>query len=240
MTILAAKIVGGGSLLAFAVFLVLGPLGPVELGGGLVGALAIDAALSVLFFGQHSGMVRRSFRERLEQLVPRPYHGAVYAVASGAALITLLVLWQPTDLVLLSVGPPWRWLLHGLVVAAFGGFAWGLEALGSFDGLGVRPVRAHLSDRPLDEPRLEIRGPYRWCRHPLYAAVLVMIWSSPDLTADRLLFNALWTAWIAGATILEERDLVAVFGDDYRAYQHTVPMLLPLPRWGRRSGDSSA
>ena len=28
----------------------------------------------------------------------------------------------------------------------------------------------------------------------------------------------------------EERDLVRVFGDDYRRYQAAVPMLIPLPR----------
>jgi protein-S-isoprenylcysteine O-methyltransferase Ste14 len=54
-----------------------------------------------------------------------------------------------------------------------------------------------------------------------------MIWSCPDLTADRLLFNVLWTAWIITATFLEERDLVELFGEDYRMYQRLIPMLLP-------------
>ena len=54
-----------------------------------------------------------------------------------------------------------------------------------------------------------------------------MIWSYPDLTADRLLFDALWTTWIVVGTLLEERDLVASFGDAYREYQRKVPMLVP-------------
>jgi protein-S-isoprenylcysteine O-methyltransferase Ste14 len=57
--------------------------------------------------------------------------------------------------------------------------------------------------------------------------VLVLIWASPELTADRLLFNVLWTAWIVVGTILEETDLVADFGDVYRDYQRKVPMLIP-------------
>jgi protein-S-isoprenylcysteine O-methyltransferase Ste14 len=28
----------------------------------------------------------------------------------------------------------------------------------------------------------------------------------------------------------EERDLLRVFGDEYRSYQAAVPMLIPLPR----------
>ncbi|MCE5274564.1 MAG: hypothetical protein LLG43_05445 [Deltaproteobacteria bacterium] len=58
--------------------------------------------------------------------------------------------------------------------------------------------------------------------------MLVMIRSCPDLTADRLLFDVLWSAWIFGATRLEEHDLVRDFGNQYREYQARVPMLIPL------------
>ena len=234
VTILAAKLLGVGSLLAFGLFLLVGPGRPVELGSGVAGALTVDAGLSLLFFLQHSGMVRRSFRARLERRLPLPYHGTVYTIASAVVLVLLLVLWQPTGVVLAGVGPPWSWLLRGFFVLAVAVFVWGLDSLGSFDGLGVRPLKAHLRGRELARQRLEIVGPYRWVRHPLYTAVLVMIWSSPELTADRLLFNVLWTVWVVVAAHLEERDLVADFGDAYRAYQRAVPMLVPVP-W-RRSG----
>jgi protein-S-isoprenylcysteine O-methyltransferase Ste14 len=61
----------------------------------------------------------------------------------------------------------------------------------------------------------------------MYLVVLLMIWSYPVLTTDRLLFNVLWTTWIVIGTVLEERDLTADFGNDYREYQRNVPMLLP-------------
>jgi len=61
----------------------------------------------------------------------------------------------------------------------------------------------------------------------LYFVVLLMIWSYPVLTVDRLLFNMLWTVWIVIGAVLEERDLTADFGNDYREYQRDAPMLLP-------------
>ena len=76
-------------------------------------------------------------------------------------------------------------------------------------------------------PVLVVQGAYRWVRHPLYFVALLMIWSYPVLTVDRLLFNMLWTAWIVVGAVLEERDLTADFGNDYRKYQRNVPMLLP-------------
>jgi protein-S-isoprenylcysteine O-methyltransferase Ste14 len=55
-----------------------------------------------------------------------------------------------------------------------------------------------------------------------------MIWSFPDLTSDRLLFNLLWTAWIVIGTLLEEKDLVNIHGKLYQDYQQRVPMLIPF------------
>lgn len=42
-----------------------------------------------------------------------------------------------------------------------------------------------------------------------------------------LLRNMLWTLWITLGSYLEEKDLVAEFGESYRHYQNTVPMLVP-------------
>jgi protein-S-isoprenylcysteine O-methyltransferase Ste14 len=46
-----------------------------------------------------------------------------------------------------------------------------------------------------------------------------MLWSQPAPTSDRLLLNLLWSGWICVGTTLEERDLVAEFGEVYRQYQ---------------------
>ena len=54
-----------------------------------------------------------------------------------------------------------------------------------------------------------------------------MIWSKPDLTLDRLLFNLVFTIWVVIAILFEERDLVSTYGDSYRAYQRKIPMLIP-------------
>ena len=107
------------------------------------------------------------------------------------------------------------------------GFLWGGLALGSFDALGIAPVLAFLFDRKRPARPLVIRGPYRWVRHPLYFFTLVMIWSCPYMTADRLLFNLFLTSWIVLGAVMEEKDLVAQFGDAYRRYQNAVPMLIP-------------
>ncbi len=45
------------------------------------------------------------------------------------------------------------------------------------------------------------------------------------------MYNLLWTGWIVVGTLLEERDLVHTYGDEYRDYQARVPMLFPYKPW---------
>jgi protein-S-isoprenylcysteine O-methyltransferase Ste14 len=67
---------------------------------------------------------------------------------------------------------------------------------------------------------------------------LIAFWSTPDMSQGRLLFAVMTTGYILIAVkFLEERDLVAQFGDTYRDYQRDVPMLLP---WRSARGRSPA
>lgn len=221
-----APVVGGGGLL----LLVAWPRGFVDLGLGGAANLAWDAVLSFAFFLQHSVMVRRPIKARMARHVPARQIAAIYAVASGLALGLVVVLWQPTEARVATVQGPARWL--GIVPAmlALAALAWTVASLEGFDLFGDRALRRHLRGRPERPAALTIRGPYRWVRHPLYLFTLVLIWSNLDLTADQVLFDVLWTAWILVGTLLEERDLVAELGEPYRDYQRRVPMLLPWRR----------
>ena len=218
-----ARLLGGGSLL----LLLVGGVGLVRLQLPDGAALAWDAGLSLAFFVQHSLMVRRSVKARMARHLPARYLGAVYAMASGIVLAAVALLWQRTGGRILLVEGPARWLLHLVDGLALAGFAWGVVSLRHFDPFGVRPIRLHALGRTEPPSVLTVRGPYRWVRHPLYLVVLVLLWASPVVTADRLLLDVLWTAWIVAGTILEERDLLAEFGAPYHDYQRRVPMLVP-------------
>jgi protein-S-isoprenylcysteine O-methyltransferase Ste14 len=220
---------GAGSIVAFAGWPV-GTLAIVRLRWPEALVLSWDAALSMLFFLQHSGMVRRSVKTRLVALVGPAYQPAIYAIASGIALVVVVLLWQPSSIRLYNLTGLGRRVVQGFSFAAIGLFVWGFVSLRAADPLGLGGLVGHLRSRPATPCAFAVRGAYRLVRHPLYLAVIVAVWSCPDVAADRLLFDVLWTAWIVGGTVLEEADLIAELGETYRTYRRRVPMLIPWPK----------
>ena len=219
-------LLGGGSLVVFTVFLYAGSFCLTDLGLSQKHNLWLDTCLSLLFFIQHSGMVRTPFRRWLTRFISEEFSGAVYAIASGAVLTAVIVFWQEGAPVFSATGVV-RWSLRALFCLSILGFIWGGTSLKSFDPCGIRPILDRLRGRIPGKMPFSARGAYLLVRHPLYLFSILMIWSCPDLTTDRLLFNILWTVWIVIGAFLEERDLIAEFGDTYREYRKRVPMLIP-------------
>jgi len=230
LTAAAACLLGGGSLLAYTLFLFFGPVPLLSLELGPGRSLLFDAGLSLLFFAQHSGMVRSSFRQRLARLIPEEFHAALYAITSGIALLLVVLCWQEGAALFIVQQGFLRWLLRAFFCLALLGSLWGVLSLESLDPCGIRPLLGRIGGEKAGPISLTVKGPYRLVRHPLYLFSIVMLWSFPDLTTDRLLFNLLWTGWIIVGAFLEERDLLAVFGASYREYRRRVPMLIPRVR----------
>lgn len=195
------------------------------------------------FFVQHSTMVRRRFRRFLAKFIPSEYHGSIYTIASAIVLIISTVFWQTSNngvILLPSNNTVIPFAMHGIFILAMLGNNWATRSLkGSVDICGTRPLLRkiyntstntknpqegqHTETKPLNLTK----GPYRYVRHPNYFFCLAMIWSCPKLTLDRLLYNVLWTSYVIAGTILEERDLIVHFGEPYKEYQRSVPMLIP-------------
>ena len=232
LIISSSLLIGAGSGLLFLGMLFFGPPRVIRMGLSSEQALLLDAALSCIFFMQHSVMIRRSVRRRLSKLVPDYSYGAFYSITSGIPLAALVLFWQEIPQTIASADGAAYWLLYVPAILALAGFYWGVRSLGGFDMLGIRQVRRHMKNIIPKQVPITVRGPYRWVRHPLYFFMLLMIWFNPVLTPDRLLFDVLWTVWIMFGSMLEERDLEEDFGGSYRAYRSKVPMLIPwkIPR----------
>ena len=139
----------------------------------------------------------------------------------------MILLWQKSSEKIYAAEGLTYWMLRALFFISLVGFYWGITSLRSFDPFGVNEIKRKIYNKFQKPMPLSVNGAYKFMRHPLYFFLLIMIWASPELTSDRLVFNILWSAWIFVGAMFEERDLLSEFGDQYREYQKKVPMIIP-------------
>ncbi len=108
---------------------------------------------------------------------------------------------------------------------------------GSF--LGIRQIRERDWSKAITlSGKLNTSGILGITRHPWYLGGMLLIWARP-LDISALLVNAILTAYLIVGSFLEEKKLAREFGEQYRAYQRQVSMLIPYKWLASRIGSRS-
>jgi protein-S-isoprenylcysteine O-methyltransferase Ste14 len=191
-------------------------------------ALGINTLLVAVFGIQHSVMARPAFKKWWTQFVPQPIERSTYVLASCLVMALLLWQWQPMGGVVWNVQSfAGRAVLHGLFALGWLMVPAVSLLINHFDLFGTRQVWLHLHGQ--EHQDLPFRTPmiYRYVRHPLYVGWLIAFWATPTMTVAHLVFAILMSAYIFVAIPLEERDLIAHFGDSYVSYRKSVGALIP-------------
>ena len=196
-------------------------------GPAMEGAI-VDLLLMSLFAVQHSVMARRRFKNWWTQYVPKSVERSTYVLFASLALILLFWQWRPIPTVVWQVNDP----QIAMAITGMSLFGWLIVLtstflINHFELFGLHQVASNLAGRSMPEPRFRTPLYYKFVRHPIYLGFIIAFWAAVTMTVGHLLFAAVTTAYIIVGILLEERDLIAVFGDDYRRYKDRVSMLVP-------------
>lgn len=186
-------------------------------------------ALAWASFGLvHSLLARPLVKARL-----RPLVGPAYRLAyNGLAVVHLAAIWGLGHMLFADAAgfALAGWARGGLLAVEVAGWGLMVVGLGGYDlgrlgGLRqIRAARLGLAEDE-DEP-LRRDGLHRLVRHPLYAAGFLILWGHVGNAFE--LATALWGSLylIVGARI-EERWLIAHYGEAYADYRKRVPAFIP-------------
>jgi protein-S-isoprenylcysteine O-methyltransferase Ste14 len=191
-------------------------------------ALIVNLLLLSVFAVQHSVMARQQFKQWWTQYVPKSVERSTYVLFASLALALLLWQWRPIPTVLWQVADPQ--IAMAITGLSFVGWFIVLTStflINHFELFGLHQVANNLAGHPMPAPRFRTPLYYQFVRHPIYLGFIIAFWAAPTMTVGHLLFAAVTTAYIVVGILLEERDLVDVFGDEYRRYRERVSMLVP-------------
>jgi methanethiol S-methyltransferase len=194
-------------------------------------ALIVNILLMSLFAIQHSVMARKQFKQWWTKWVPKSVERSTYVLFSSLALILLCAMWRPMPTVIWRLDDPL--FRTAMTALSFTGFIIVLSStflINHFELFGLHQVTSNLNGRAMPVPRFRTPLYYKFVRHPIYLGFIISFWAAPVMTVGHLLFAAVTSAYIVVGILLEERDLIDLFGDEYRRYKRRVSMLVPWRR----------
>ena len=196
------------------------------------------AVLTTLWCVGHSVPITHAARNRVRELFPR-YHALdriLYVIYSTATL-ALLFAWLRTlpEQTLWDWPGIWRWLRWAGIFEAALLFWLGLRSYNGRTFLGLTQLREFAAGKEPQAPVFKATGILAVIRHPWYTGSLLFLTFCLPITDVNLVWRLVMVAYVLVGTELEERKLLAEWGEAYATYRQEVPRFFPLPRGRKKS-----
>ncbi len=186
----------------------------------------------VMWCGVHSLLINSSVLGLVKKYASclTRYYRLLY---NGVSFVTLVPLIIVTGMAEGRVMVRWEgssnYLRIVLLTAAFLLFTGGARQYDILYFLGLKQLQTGEEHLLLsDAEEFTESGVFGFIRHPWYVGSLLLLWSVlPRYPLPVFLAVCILSVYLVIGTMLEERKIIAQYGDSYRRYQQRVSMLFP-------------
>lgn len=184
---------------------------------------ALCAIAWIAFGWVHSATAGATFRSGLGRIFGRGHRLAYNALALAQfAAVIAVGAWVGQTAAAFAMPAPVLVVQYAMLAA---GAILGIAALRSYRA-GPFLGWAQFSGDDDDSQPLVTDALHARMRHPLYTAVLLILWGG--VRGELGLATAAWgSLYLLIGSLFEERRLVARYGDAYQKYRSTTPRFLP-------------
>jgi protein-S-isoprenylcysteine O-methyltransferase Ste14 len=190
--------------------------------------------LFALFGYSHSLLASRKFKEKLAQNIGDKiaFYRLFYNLISVISFAALIIITPKPEFIIYDLPNPYDLVMFAIQIIGLAGFIWAVLVIDGMEFLGLKQIKRYIhgtyDKSELDEhSELLIKGPFKFCRHPIYFFSILILVFSPVMNLWYLIILINIIIYFYIGSIYEERKLVKIFGVQYSKYQNEVPRIIP-------------
>jgi protein-S-isoprenylcysteine O-methyltransferase Ste14 len=203
-------------------------LGQRNISNSFVEAFFVDLALLIFFSAPHSLFLDSKVKRVLLNYIPKGLYYSFYSIHACLAILMIDRFWinfGPQDL--FDFGDTFYRLMIAMNI-----FSWiflfaAQFSTGLFHQSGIEDWWRSLRGKKLIF-KVYSEGLYKYCRHPIYAGFVLVIWCTPHMTLDHVFLSLFWSIYVAIGASLKERRLQRNKG--YQEYSERVTSFPLIPK----------
>ena len=178
-----------------------------------------------------SNKTKNFIREKFGNLIA--FYRLFFNLISILFLLIIFEIAPHPDITIFDLKSPYDFII--LLPQFFGliGFFWCFNYLCVSEVIGLAQIKRWLNNEyeedELDEKTtLNINGPYKFVRHPIYFFSIIFLIARPTMDLFYLISVICAMVYFYIGSIYEEKKLVERYGELYTQYQSFVPRIIPL------------
>lgn len=201
--------------------------------------IAIDILAIIILFSlfaiSHSWLASRKLKKKLAEKIGNKiaFYRIFYNVSSVFFFIAFYELSPKPDLIIYELQPPFDLIIFTFQILSLFGLIISASKIDIKEFLGINQIERFFDNNyqidDLDEKHvLKIEGTFKLVRHPIYMFSILFLGLRAQMSLFYLVMFISVIIYFYIGSILEEKKLLEIFGEEYRQYQKRVPRIFPI------------